>query len=266
MLTTIDYFFEQQDCDRTIFGKNYSCKEISSKDANKIVKKYHYSGKVVSNSSIHLGIFLENRLVGCLSFGRPLNGDSTLDRFSESKGVELNRMVMDDDQPRNSESQAISLSIKWLKKYSDIEWLLSFSDGKEGNVGYIYQATNWKYLGYMLSDAFYGIDGQDGYTHRVTIYHLFKRGHELRDTHTTHETMIKTHPNFHTIVCKQHVYVFPLNRKVKFNYPFLDQYPKLENEIPILRKRTIAKDGELVREDVDYVEFPIIDLFGNKMN
>lgn len=52
----------------------YEVKQIEAKDAREIVKKYHYSGKVVSNSKIHLGLFRDDILVGCLQYGPPMNG------------------------------------------------------------------------------------------------------------------------------------------------------------------------------------------------
>ena len=49
--------------------------------------------------------------------------------------MELNRMAMTDEAPKLSESQAISLSLKYIKRFMpNIKWLLSFSDGKEGNL------------------------------------------------------------------------------------------------------------------------------------
>ena len=38
-------------------GMRYYVEQIDAKSARDIVKKYHYSGKVVSNSKIHLGVF-----------------------------------------------------------------------------------------------------------------------------------------------------------------------------------------------------------------
>lgn len=122
-----------------IIGSKYTIREINSKIARDIVKKYHYSGKVVANSKLHLGVFLGDNLVGCLQFGPPMNGFKTSSKICDDPRMyELNRMVMDNNQPRNSESMAISACIKYLKKFTDCAWLLSFSDGKENNVGYIY--------------------------------------------------------------------------------------------------------------------------------
>ncbi len=232
----------------SVVGKNYTVSEISSKVANDIVKLYHYSKKVVTNSKLHLGVFcnVSGRLVGCLQYGPSMNGLKTTLKISDNLNVfELNRMVMDDVQPRNSESQAISLCNKWLQKHSKIDWLLSFSDGKEGNVGYIYQATNWKYIGYLVSDSFYLLDGH--YRHNVTVWHQFKEKHPLRDSHTTDEIVCMNFDNVSKVMCKQHVYVFPLRRGVVFK--FEDKpYPKLETEVCVLASKTLKQNGFIVEK------------------
>lgn len=221
--------------------RKYHVVKITAKMATEIVKKYHYSGKTVSNSKLHLGIVCENDLVGCLSYGPPMNGTKTSDKILPGVDMyELNRMVMDDTEPRNSESRAIAACNDWLRKNTNVQYLLSFSDGKEGNVGYIYQATNWTYIGYLLSDSFYDLDGK--ILHSVTVWHKFKEDHHLRDTHTTHEILCKSFQTVSRITSKQHVYLLPLYKKVKF--PFATKpYPKKDKEVPILR-RVVYKDSE----------------------
>lgn len=218
----------------------YTVKEIDAKTANNMVKKYHYSGKVVSNSCLHLGLFDENNtLVGVLQYGYPMNGKKTSDKIlKDVKMYELNRMVMSDEQPRNSESMAISACNKWLKKNTDVAYILSFSDGKEGNVGYIYQASNWLYIGYLLSNSFYELDGD--IVHAVTVWHKYKEKHPKRDTHTTNEILCDTFNNVSVITSKQHVYLYPLNKRVKF--PFKAKpFPKKDKEVAVV-SRKVLKD------------------------
>ena len=182
-----------------------------------------------------------SNLVGCLQYGPPMNGIKTSSKISEeSKMMELNRMVMADSEPKNSESMAISLCNKWLRQNTDIKWLLSFSDGKEGNVGYIYQATNWKYLGYIISDSFYELDGE--YLHNVTAWHRYKEKHPLRETHTTDQIICLNFDNVCKIKCKQHIYVFPLYKYHNFKFDE-KPYPKKEKEVEILQRKWIQKNG-----------------------
>ena len=226
-----------------ICNKNYYCREIEPKEAREMVKKFHYSHKCVSNSKVHIGIFniVSNRLCGVLQLGPSMNGYKTSKKFHESKKcMELNRMVMDDSEPRNSESQAISLCFKYLKKYTDLDYLISFSDGKEENVGYIYQATNWDYVGYKLSSSFYDLDGD--IVHSVTVWHRYKEKHKDRDIKTTNEILCDNFDNVSIITSKQHIYLYKLNKKINF---LLEnkQYPKKDKENSILKRKIIKKDG-----------------------
>jgi len=128
-------------------AKHIIVKVIPSNIANAFVKKYHYSGKVVPNSSLHFGCFLDDKLHGVLSYGSPTDKRKVLG-FVEGTGwnemLELNRMVFDDYLPRNSESRCISITIKLIKKQApQIKWILSFSDGTQCGDGTIYRASGF---------------------------------------------------------------------------------------------------------------------------
>ena len=45
-------------------AKEIVVKVIPSKIANAFIRKYHYSGKVVNNSCLHFGAFLDGKLQG----------------------------------------------------------------------------------------------------------------------------------------------------------------------------------------------------------
>ena len=128
-------------------AKEIIIKVIPSKIANDFVKKHHYSGKVVSNSSLHFGCFLDNRLHGVLSYGSPLDKSKVLSLVKDSQWngmLELNRMAFDDYLPKYSESRCIAISIKLIKKNApQIKWILSFSDGTQCGDGTIYRASGF---------------------------------------------------------------------------------------------------------------------------
>lgn len=225
-------------------ANKYTVKEVDRNIANAFIVKYHYSGKYQRNSNLHLGLYnSENILCGVLQFGCPINPKATPLKIYDDKDAkmkELSRMAMLDSEPRNSESQAIGACIKWLKKNTDLDYLLSFSDGKEGNVGYIYQATNWLYIGYKVTGSFYDLDGI--MTHSVAIWKKFKKTHTDRDTKTTNQILCDTFNNVKKMTAKQHVYLFPLHKKIKFRFE-LKPYPKKDTEVAIL-KEVIYKDSE----------------------
>ena len=128
-------------------AKEILVKVIPAKIANEFVKKHHYSGKVVANSNLHFGAFLDGKLHGVMSFGSPLDKSKVLPLVEGTKWnemLELNRMAFDDYLPKNSESRCISIAIKLLKKNAPhIKWILSFADGTQCGDGTIYRASGF---------------------------------------------------------------------------------------------------------------------------
>jgi hypothetical protein len=125
---------------------------IAAADANRIVRKLHYSGKIVQNSQVHLGVFLDGTCGGALSFGPSIDKHRMrgLVRDTAWRGfIELNRMALAEWLPRNSESRALAFSMRWLRaNYPHIEWCVSFADATACGDGTIYRAA-----GFMLVDV-----------------------------------------------------------------------------------------------------------------
>lgn len=128
-------------------AKEIIVKVIPSKIANEFVKKHHYSGKVVPNSTLHFGAFLDGKLHGVMSYGSPMDKTKVLPLVENTKWnemLELNRMAFDDYLPKYSESRCIAVSIKLIKKNAPhIKWILSFSDGTQCGDGTIYRASGF---------------------------------------------------------------------------------------------------------------------------
>jgi len=128
-------------------AKEIIVKVIPSKIANEFVKKNHYSGKVVQNSSLHFGCFLDSKLHGVMSYGTPMCKIKVINAVQNTKWnemLELNRMAFDEYLPKYSESRCISISIKLLKKNApQIKWILSFADGVSCGDGTIYRASGF---------------------------------------------------------------------------------------------------------------------------
>ena len=129
-------------------AKDIVLKPIDSKTANEFVKKNHYSGKVVNNSQLHFWVFYKNILGGVMSYW-PSTDKSKIIWLIEDTGwnefIELNRMAFSDLLPKNSESRAIAISIKLLKKKAPhLKWIISFADWCQCGDGTIYRASGFE--------------------------------------------------------------------------------------------------------------------------
>ncbi len=132
-------------------AKRLEVRPISAGDANRIVKALHYSGKVVNNSQLHLGVFLDGKCGGAMQFGpsldkrkiQPLVRGTLWNEF-----IELNRMAFADWLPRNGESRCIGYAMRWIRKtYPQIKWVVSFADGTQCGDGTIYRASGFVLTG-----------------------------------------------------------------------------------------------------------------------
>lgn len=128
-------------------AKDIVIKPISAKAANELVKRVHYSGKVVPNSQLHFGAFLDGKLEGVMQFGPSMRKDlirPLVEGTAWNGFLELNRMAFSDRLPRNSESRCMAVAFRLIKKhYPHIEWIISFSDGSQCGDGTIYRASGF---------------------------------------------------------------------------------------------------------------------------
>lgn len=128
-------------------AKDLIVKVIPSNIANDFVRKHHYSGKVVPNSQLHFGVFYNGNLHGVMSYGASTDKHKTIGLVKDTgwnEFIELNRMAFDEVLPKNSESRAISISIRLIKKNAPhIKWIISFADGCQCGDGTIYRASGF---------------------------------------------------------------------------------------------------------------------------
>jgi hypothetical protein len=132
-------------------AKDIVVKVIPAQLANNFVKKNHYSGKVVPNSNLHFGAFLDGTLHGVMQFGSSINKKGTINLVKNTgwnEFIELNRMAFNDYLPKNSESRVIGITIRLIKKHAPhIKWIISFADGTQCGDGTIYRASGFKLVG-----------------------------------------------------------------------------------------------------------------------
>lgn len=132
-------------------AKDIVLKPITAQEANELVRRVHYSGKVVQNSQLHIGVYYNGELEGAMQFGTSLDKRS-IQRLVSGTGwhefIELNRMAFTDVLPRNSESRALSIAMKLLRKYApQVKWVVTFADGTQCGDGTIYRAAGFVLTG-----------------------------------------------------------------------------------------------------------------------
>ena len=136
--------------------KKIIVKLIPKKEADKVVKKHHYSGKVTQNSQLSFGVFLNGILLGAAQFGPSIDKR----RMGQNLGIgmneslELNRLAISDKLGKNAESRVLGICLKIIKKqYPFIRCIISFADACQCGDGIIYRASNFKLESYKINKS-----------------------------------------------------------------------------------------------------------------
>jgi hypothetical protein len=126
--------------------EDYSVSPISYQDTKPYILGIHYAKRMPS-ISFAFGLFdKEKNLIGCVTYGSPASPrvcDGICGVDHKEKVLELNRLVLKNNV-KNEASFLIAASLKMLPKPSIV---ISYADRSKNHVGYVYQATNWIYLG-----------------------------------------------------------------------------------------------------------------------
>ena len=129
-------------------------REINKYDAIEFIQQHHYSPVMPRLTKHYLGVFVHERLRGVLTLGWGTQPRQTInkmfDGLESDSYWEIGKMCMDDDMPRNSESQMLSLVIRWIKQQHPSKlFLYTMADGIMGKCGYVYQASNFLFGQYI---------------------------------------------------------------------------------------------------------------------
>jgi hypothetical protein len=196
--------------------------EIPTSLAQEVVIKNHYLHRKAP-CSIAFGLFDEtDNLRGVVLYGTPSSSKlrSGIAGQDESFNViELTRLWIDDQTPKNAESYLIGNSIKKCGK----EIVVSFADTEQNHLGIVYQATNWFYTGLSAKRTDWHVEGID------------KHGHTWADKYTAKEMRELFGDKFKLVPrSRKHRYVFINAKKkrkealiAKLNYS-IQAYPKNE--------------------------------------
>ena len=137
----------------------YEVREVEKATALSMVCDYHYSNSLPRLNKYFVGFFYHGDLVGVVTLGYGTRPKHTIQKLfpnmETSDYLEIGRMCMTDDMPRNSESQMLSKLIKWVKaNLPNVKVLFTWADGMLGKCGYVYQASNFIYVGYSPTDMY----------------------------------------------------------------------------------------------------------------
>ena len=146
-----------------INAKSLRVVPINSRQANKFVCAFHYSGKVKQNAQLHFGVTFDGKLHGVMQFGPSIDKRRMMLTVKDTPFngfLELNRMAFDETLPRNSESRCLSIALRLIRKhYPHIQWVVTFADAAQCGDGAIYRASGFQLIGIKKNASMVMLDG-----------------------------------------------------------------------------------------------------------
>jgi len=138
-------------------------KEISKNTAVNFIQKYHYSKILPRLTKYYLGLFEDNNLVGVITLGWGTQPKQTIKKLfynhpeiSTKDYFEIGKMCfLPEKNGDNFGSLAMKELISWSKKnLPSVKFIYTMADGIMGKCGYVYQASNFIYLGKFKTDVY----------------------------------------------------------------------------------------------------------------
>ena len=197
--------------------KGYEIREIKYNDTKDFILNKHYAQRMPSISFAY-GLFNSDYMVGVLTIGKPASNSlcrGVCGAENAHKVYELNRLITEDNLPKNTLSFFVGGVLKKLKDENLV--IVSYADTGAGHNGYIYQATNFIYTGKTKQRT-------DKYTEG--------------NKHSRHYTNENNH--LRKVRTSKHRYIYFTNNKKEWlkvlKYPIMD-FPKGDNKNYVLGDR-----------------------------
>ncbi len=164
--------------------KGWQVERVAFKTARPLIEKLHYAHRDGQPCTIQwkycFGLFrpdpsfpfwIHADMVGAMVYtlpSGPTAGKSYCPEAPE-KVLELRRLVVINDTPKNAESFFIGRTLRWLKRCTDTKLIISYADPVQGHVGTIYKASNFKYMGRSSGGTMLEVDGKLVHGRSLTI-------------------------------------------------------------------------------------------------
>lgn len=229
--------------------KKATLKEITYADAEHIITQYEWLG-TMARTKYHYGILFDGILAGVVCFGPFMawGGNTRKHPYADTvgenycdRGIELSRGACTWWAHEHSGSKLIAYGLKEVSKRG-YKYAVAFSDYEAGEIGTLYQATNWYYIGCVNRkhvDIYYKKTGRVFLNSREISkkYHMTTK----RDI----DELIKNNP---LLEAKE---IMPKGRYIKL----LGSYKENREMFDIIKNKIISyPKRESIETDQDYIK------------
>ncbi len=152
----------------------YVFRRVTFSDIRDFIEAHHYSKNVNGvTCSYAFALYLGDSTVGAALFGKTATDAWKKYGDKADDVLELRRLALLDDCPKNTESWFIAMCIREIKKDAKFKICVSYADPHHGHVGAVYQAANWNYEGQTAKNKIWRTPEGNCY-HSKTMHNTYK--------------------------------------------------------------------------------------------
>lgn len=185
--------------------------EVRVIECSDVIRKYisqkHYSQTCPVGIKHCFGLFENTEMIGVCLFGNFTRNQAR----EKYKGcLELVRLFIEDVTPKNTESYFIGQCLRWLKKNTKLDGIISYADPTMGHHGTIYKATNFQHIGFT-GKSYHYVDKDDNRVHKRQVWERARNNSIAEKQQALDEGL--------RIVSEQpkYIYFYPLKKNSDFN-------------------------------------------------
>lgn len=189
--------------------REFKIKLVERNKVKDFIETHHYSKNINGlKDSYCFGLYNGEELIGACIYGGPAmnNQASKYNKDNPDLVLELRRLCCIDETPKNTESFFIGGTLKWLKKNTNIQTIISYADLTFGHEGTIYKATNFKLVGQSPKGRVIIFDGKR--YHDKTIRTKYKG--RLKPFAQRVKDALETGEAYYTETKPKNIYVYEL--------------------------------------------------------
>jgi hypothetical protein len=146
------------------------CERNEVKD---FIEEHHYSASINGVMATYCFKLEHNgKLIGAMLYGG-LGMANAWKKYADNpeEVIELRRLCLIDDTPKNSESFFIGKTMRWLKQNTKIKTIVSYADPNYGHSGIIYRATNFECVGMTAKGKVIFYNGKKYHDKAIRTYY-----------------------------------------------------------------------------------------------
>jgi hypothetical protein len=143
-----------------------------------IIETLHYSHSVNGLRVSHcFGLYHEETLIGGMIYGKPAMRNAWK-KYTDKEDdlIELRRLVVIDDTPKNVESYFIGRTLRWLTQNTNLTTVVSYADNTHNHKGTIYKAANFECRGETTKGKMIEWDGKLYHDKSIRTFYTNKEG------------------------------------------------------------------------------------------